>query len=195
LFFCIKEKILRNKIKLEIKDTRLSYSSKKSTPYILFIEYGENSFYFTNEKKAKKWLCNFERVATNLLKELLSHLPNLYQNNIVLTPYLEYSTLRNFTSSLFEIQKRYYHLFHRTDVRIGREINNIYYEIEEQYQFYRGFYQKNNRFNYLYQKTRQNIKSLKRLRQEFDYLLTEINGIKKTQTSAPIKMTSFLKIA
>jgi hypothetical protein len=186
---------MKVKIKLELKDTRLSYRSKKETPYCLFIEYGSESFYFSNEKKAKKWLCDFEKAATELLKELVTHLHLLFENNVLLTPYLDFPSLQNHASNLIEIQKRYYYLFNRKDLSVGREINNIYSEIENQYQFYRKFYQKNNRFNYQYQKTRQNIKSLKRLRKEFDLLLTDKNGIKKIENSEPIQMTSFLKIA
>jgi hypothetical protein len=184
---------MQKKIKLEIKDLRDSFGHKnQKEPYYLFIEYGSKSFYFSNEKKAKKWLTQFETLATDFIRELMYHAPSLHENNIILTPYLDLPKLMKLQNELNFIEKRYWILFNNDDISIGREINLLYHHIELQYEFYKDFFRTNNRFTFQYQKSIYALKSLKRLKKEFDHLLIskENTKIKKT-----IKVTSYLKIA
>jgi hypothetical protein len=184
---------MQKKIKLEIKDLRKSFGDlHQKEPYFLFIEYGTKSFYFSNEKKAKKWLVKFENIATDFIKELMQHVPSLQENNLILTTYLDFPKITNLQNDLNFILKRYWLLFNRKDLSIAREINNIYYQIVEQYEFYRNFYRKNNRFNFQYQKCIYALKSLKRIKKDFDFLLEDKNNTKIEKT---IKITSYLKIA
>ena len=74
-------------------------------------------------------------------------------------------------------------------------INKLYNEILSQYDFFKKVLRSNNRLNYLYQKTRQNIKSLKRLRNEFDYLLQDIDGMLKIENDNVINSETYLRIA
>lgn len=184
---------MQKKINLEIKDLRKSFGKKnQKEPYYLFIEYGTKSFYFSNEKKAKKWLVQFENLSRDFIRELMFHVPNLHENNIILIPFLDLPKLTTLQNELNFIQKRYWILFNRQDLSIGKEINNIYYHIESQYKFYKSFYRKNNRFNFQYQKSIYALKSLKRLKKDFDFLLEDKENTKIKKT---IKITSYLKIA
>jgi hypothetical protein len=184
---------MQKRIKLEIKDLRKSFGyMNQKEPYFLFIEYGTKSFYFSNEKKAKKWLTEFETLSTDFIRELMYHSPCLRENTIILTPYLGISKLEKLQGDLNFIEKRYWTLFNNNEISIGREINLMYDTIESQYSFYKGFFRTNNRFNFQYQKSIYALKSLKRLKKEFDHLLESKENTKVKET---VVITSYLKIA
>ena len=188
---------MKKKIKLNIQDERKSFGYlHQSKPYFLFLEYGEKRFYFSNKQIAKKWLVQFEIKLTDLLKELVSHFVNLIQLNISLTEYFEPNELSTKRDIINHLLARYGNLYLTSDVAIGREINNIYFEILDQYKFYIFFLRNNNRFNYQYELQRQNLKSLKRLKVDLELLTTKVDNciITEKKQKKVKNLSSFLKI-
>jgi hypothetical protein len=190
---------MRKKIKLRIKDERDSYGNlHQKKPYYLFIEIGKESFAFSNKKKAQIWLKKFEKEVNELFSEMVNHTATLYQLNIHLIEFIRFSELNSKRENLHFYLNRYYDLLNSSDYReysIGSEINKFYYEIENQYSFYKNTLRTNNRLNYLYQKTRQDHKSLKRLKNDFDLLLKDIDGIVRVEKGSLSPTEILLRIA
>ena len=190
---------MRKKIKLRIKDTRDSFGHlHQKKPYYLFIEIGKESFAFSNKKKAEKWLIKFENEVNDLFSEMVSHTAILYGLNIYLIEFVKFSQLNSKRESLHFYLNRYYDLLNSSDYReysIGAEINKLYYEIESQYNFYISTLRSNNRLSYLYKKTRHDIKSLKRLKNDFNLLLKDIDGVVKVKKETCSPTEILLRIA
>ena len=190
---------MRKKIRLKINDSRDSYGNlHQKKPYYLFIEIGKESFAFSNKRKAQNWLVKFENEVNELFSEMVSHSSNLYKLNIHLIEFMRFSELNSKRENLHFYLNRYYDLLNSSNYRnysIGAEINKFYYEIESQYTFYKNTLRNNNRLNYLYQKTRQDLKSLKRLKNEFDLLLKDIDGIVRVDKGSFSPTEILLRIA
>ena len=189
---------MRKKIKLHIKDKRDSFNGNIKYPYYLFIKIGKESFAFSNKRKALNWLVKFENEVNELFHELVSHTSNLYKLNIHLIEFMKFSELNSNRENLHFYLNRYHDLLNTStyrDFSIGSEINKFYYEIESQYSLYKNTLRTNNRLNYLYQKTKQDIKSLKRLKNDFDLLLKDIDGVIKVENNTQMPKEILLRIA
>ena len=180
---------MRKKIKLHIKDKRESFGGNIKRPYFLFLEMGEKQFVFSNKVKAKKWLVTFENNLNTLLQELILNVPKLYQYNTLLLLSMDFPKQRNMREYLDYAMGRYWKLYNSDNVSsIGKEINNIYYIIEEQMEFYKKLLGKNSRNQALLTQIKTEIKHLKYLKNDIDVLfdvdknLLSLGKLEKTKT-------------
>lgn len=189
---------MKRKIKLEIKDYRDSFDEPhKKKPYFLYVQSGGHSFYFSNKKKAQRWLSKFTTEATELYREIGSYLIRLYELNILCVDFI---SLVNFQKKRQEIElytERYWRVLRGftmgQSVQIGRELNIMYKVIYEQLNFYRSLLRKNNRCQIKFETIRYELKQLKRLRVDFDLLLSDVDGMKKvTKIEEPKKLSELV---
>lgn len=190
---------MEKKINLKLSDYRDFFNEPhKKKPYYLFIEYGSKQFAFSNKKNADKWLVKFKKESTELYKELGGYLINFHEFQIKLISILEYSKFKNSLSSIQFATDRYFKVLNGVlieDINIGREINNLYYLLENQFTLIKKVLQKNNRNQTLLFQIKVILKSLVRLRLQFDILLSDVTGVKKVISSDKIQYLNHLKIA
>jgi hypothetical protein len=162
---------VRKKIKLHIKDKRNSFDGNIKRPYYLFLEMGEKQFVFSNKVKANKWLVTFENKLNTLAQELILNVPKLYNYNVQLSLHMSYPEQKKMREDLDFVMERYWQLYNSNNLTsIGREINNIFCQINEQMEFYKKLLGKNSRNQSALTEAKINIKHLKYLRNDIDQL-------------------------
>ena len=83
MYFSHNFTVMEKRIKLKINDYRDNFKEPyKKKPYYLFIEYGSESFYFSNKEKAKRFLSRFKKESTLLFKELGIYINNTSSINV-----------------------------------------------------------------------------------------------------------------
>ena len=180
---------VRKKIKLHIKDKRESFGGNIKRPYFLFLEMGDKQFVFSNKVKAKKWLVTFENDLNALTQELILYIPKLYNYNTILSLSMDFPSQKNMRGDLDNSMERYWDLYNSEYVTsIRKEINNIYYIISSQIEFYKKLLGKNSRNQSLLTQIKTEIKHLKHLKNDFDALfdvdkkLLSLGKLEKTKT-------------
>ena len=180
---------MRKKIKLHIKDKRESFGGNIKRPYFLFLEMGEKQFVFSNKVKAQKWLVTFENNLNTLIQELILNIPKLYNYNILLSLNMDFPKQRNMRENLNYSMECYWRIYNSNYVTaIGKEVNTIYYEIEEQLEFYKKVLGKSSRNQALLTQFKTEIKHLKYLKNDIDALfdvdkvLLSLGRMEKTKT-------------
>ena len=162
---------MRKKINLHIKDKRKSFGGDIKRPYFLFIEMGEKQFVFSNKVKAKKWLVSFENNLNTLTQELILNVPKLYNYNTLLSLNMDFPKQKRLRENLDGVMERYWRIYNTDHVTaIGREVNNMSYEILEQMEFYKKLLGKNSRNQALLTQVKTEIKHLKYLKNDIDIL-------------------------
>ena len=162
---------MRKKIKLHIKDKRESFGGNIKRPYFLFLEMGEKQFVFSNKVKAKKWLVTFENDLNTLTQELILNIPKLYNYNTLLSLNIDFPKQRNMRENLNYSMECYWRIYNSNYITsIGKEVNNIYIEIEEQMEFYKKVLGKSSRNQALLTQIKTEIKHLKYLKNDIDAL-------------------------
>jgi hypothetical protein len=162
---------VRKKIKLHIKDKRNSFDGNIKRPYYLFLQMGEKQFVFSNKVKANKWLVTFENKLNTLAQELILNVPKLYNYNVQLSLHMSYPEQKKMREDLDFVMERYWQLYNSNNLTsIGREINNIFCQINEQMEFYKKLLGKNSRNQSALTEAKINIKHLKYLRNDIDQL-------------------------
>ena len=189
---------MQKRINLTIKGTKNTPEKYQKKPYTLFIAYGEEYFYFSNKKKAERWLVSFKKETSLLYSELGTHLANIYTYHIKLAYLISLPDNFHFLNDISFYTKRYSKVtnnFNMRDIQIGTEIYNIYNVVTDYYDFYRKLLQKNNRsYGYL-RDLEIDIKSVKRLQTEFTLLLSDIDGVKETTKGSVTSYHDLLEIA
>jgi len=180
---------VRKKIKLHIKDKRKSFGGNIKRPYFLFLEMGEKQFVFSNKVKAQKWLVTFENNLNTLIQELILNIPKLYNYNTLLSLNMDFPKQRNMRENLNYSMECYWRIYNSNYVTaIGKEVNTIYYEIEEQLEFYKKLLGKSSRNQALLTQIKTEIKHLKYLKNDIDALfdvdkvLLSLGRMEKTKT-------------
>jgi hypothetical protein len=180
---------VRKKIKLHIKDKRESFGGNIKRPYFLFLEMGEKQFVFSNKVKAKKWLVTFENDLNTLTQELILNIPKLYSYNTLLSLNMDFPKQRNMRENLNYSMECYWRIYNSNYVTsIGKEVSNIYFEIEEQMEFYKKVLGKSSRNQALLTQIKTEIKHLKYLKNDIDALfdvdkvLLSLGRMEKTKT-------------
>tara|TARA_B100000809_G_scaffold75897_1_gene73585 strand:+ start:840 stop:1421 length:582 start_codon:yes stop_codon:yes gene_type:complete len=189
---------MKKTINLQIQDYRDSFNEPhKKEPYFLFIEYGEKRFTFSNKTKAKRFLAKFKSESTNLFKELGYYMSDCFALNISSVHILPQSDFVHISQQLGASSERFAFVLNSRyiDISIGREINNIYYTLENVYSDFIVLLQKNNRSRVLLLETMRSLKSIRRLRKDLDTLLTNADGINEIMDSEPmIRNTDFVQV-
>ena len=153
---------MRKKIKLHIKDKRESFGGNIKRPYFLFLEMGEKQFVFSNKVKAKKWLVTFENDLNTLTQELILNIPKLYSYNTLLSLNMDFPKQRNMIENLNYSMACYWRIYNSNYFTfIGKEVNTIYFEIEEQMEFYKKVLGKSSRNQALLTQIKTEIKHFK----------------------------------
>lgn len=190
---------MEKRINLKIKDYRDSFDEPHiKKPYYLYIEYGSERFYFSNKNKADRFLSKFNYESTNLFKELSIYIEKSFYYNLQLCPILDKPKFTDLKNQIDHIIVRYHFVLTNStqSIQIGREINNIYFQLENLFQFFKQFLQKHNRYNNLLQNLLYYFKSLIRLKTDFDSLLKNVDGIHEvTKIPTSKNYIHFLKIA
>lgn len=170
---------MKKEINLVIKDYRDSFNEPhKKRPYYLHIEYGKKNFGFSNKEKANRFLTLFRNESTFLYKELGNHISSCFSINVSMVKAINHSDYTKISNSLNNLSLKFSNvLVSKSDVLIGREIGILYYELEKIYNYFKAFLSKNNRCNALLERVKMDIKNLKRLRKDFDLLLTSAQGV------------------
>jgi hypothetical protein len=188
---------MEKRISLQIKDYRDSFNEPhKKKPYYLYIEYGSQNFVFSNKSKANRFLAKFKKESTLLYMELGYHLSSCYMLNINLANILSHPQYLKIQNKLTSSSERYSKVLTgkgSLNIAIGREINNMYFELDSIYIYFRDFLGKHNRLNYLLQEIRFKMKSIRRLRKDLDLLLSSALGINDI-TNIDVKSIEFEKI-
>lgn len=162
---------MRKKIKLHIQDKRNSFGGNIKRPYYLFLQMGEKQFVFSNKVKANKWLVTFENKLNSLAQELILNVPKLYNYNVQLSLHMSYPEQKKKREDIDFVMQRYWLLYNSNNLTsIGREINNIFHQIESQMEFYKKLLGKNSRNQSSLTEAKINIKHLKYLRNDIDQL-------------------------
>ena len=191
--------ILKRKINLEIKDYRDSFNEPhKKKPYYLFVEFGERKFVFSNKKTANRFLSMFKNESTELFCELGQHLEKLFYYNISLVQKIDFLIYKKNLENLKDYALRYSYVLHsKNDIVIGREILNLYYSLLDELQTIKKILQSNNRSNTLLRELKSEIKSIKRLKKDFDLLLFDITGVREVTNdkNISVKPKNILRIA
>jgi hypothetical protein len=191
---------VRKKIRLKIKDQRLSFNGNIKRPYYLFIEMGEKRFVFSNKVKAKKWLVSFENDLNSLTKELIEYFPKLYNYNVCLSLNMNFPEQKRMRDSLDFWMERYWKIYNSNqDVSIGRELNGIYAVISDQLLFYKKVLGKNSRNQNLLNQAKIDLKHIKYLGNDIDALF-DVDKTLKCLKEVEIKTTenlseNYLRIA
>jgi hypothetical protein len=183
---------VRKKIRLKIKDQRLSFNGNIKRPYYLFIEMGEKKFVFSNKVKAKKWLVSFENDLNNLTQELIQYFPKLYNYNVCLSLHMGFPEQKKMRDSLDFWMQRYWKLYNTDqDFSIGREINGMHAVISDQLLFYKKVLGKNSRNQNLLNQAKIDIKHIKYLSNDIDSLF-DVDKTLKCLKQVEIKPTETL---
>jgi hypothetical protein len=185
---------VRKKIRLKIKDQRLSFNGNIKRPYYLFIEMGEKRFVFSNKVKAKKWLVSFENDLNSLTQELIEYFPKLYNYNVCLSLNMDFPEQKRMRDSLDFWMERYWKIYNSNqDVSIGRELNGIFAVISDQLLFYKKVLGKNNRNQNLLNQAKIDMKHIKYLGNDVDKTL---KCLKEVEIKPTEKLSeNFLRIA
>ena len=170
---------MRKKIKLNLGDKRLSFNGNIKKPYYLFIEMGEKQFAFSNKVKAKKWLVSFENKLNDLTQELIIFIPKLYNYNTLFSLNMGLPQQKSYRDNLDYCLTRYWMLYNTSDTSsIGRELNNIRYEVFEQLEYFKKNLSKNARNQSLLRDVKIDLKQLKYLSNEIDELFDVDKNLK-----------------
>ncbi len=150
---------------------------------------GEKQFVFSNKVKAKKWLVTFENNLNTLTQELILNVPKLYTYNTLLSLNVDFPKQRQMREDLDFVMQRYWRLYNSDHVTsIGREINNIHFILEEQFDFYKKLLGKNSRNQTLLTQIKTEIKHIKYLKNDINVLfdvdknLLSLGKVEKTKT-------------
>lgn len=170
---------MQKKLNLKLSDKRNFYNGDFKKPYYLYVEWGNRNFYFSNKRKAERWLKKFAKESTELHRELTLMVVDLLKINCVLNHLLNNKTSLNFKEDVFYHTGRYSELLRYTtiSVEIGRELKPLLNTLLNQLAYYRKITRKNNRYNYLYEEIRFKIKQTRRLQNDFKILLSGADGI------------------
>ena len=183
---------VRKKIRLKIKDKRISFNANIKRPYYLFIEMGEKKFVFSNKVKAKKWLVSFENDLNSITQELIQYCPKLYHYNVSLSLNIGFPEQKRMRDSLDFMMDRYWKLYNTSqDISIGREINGMYAVISQQLLFYKQVLGKNSRNQNLLNQAKIDFKHIKYLRNDIDSLF-DVDKTLKCLKEVQIKPTENL---
>lgn len=190
---------MERKISLEIKDYRDSFNEPhKKKPYYLFVEFGEKRFVFSNKKTANRFLSMFKNESTDLYCELGVYLGKLFYYNITLVQKVSFLTYKKNLENLEHYAVRYSYVINsKNEIIIGREILNLYYFLFEELQIIKTILNVNNRSTVLMREVKREIKSIKRLKKDFDLLLSDVSGVREVTNDKNIAMKpkNILKIA
>ncbi len=170
----------RKNIKLELKDYRDSFNEpNKKKPYYLYVEWGNRNFYFSNKKKAERWLAKFKKESTELYREVSFMLFDMFKINLSMCELLSFPNAVSLRDSLIWHATNFnkLNLGVGSNIEIGRELKAVYNELLNHLSVYRKALRKNNRFRFLYEQIRTMIKKARRLKTEFDLLLSGADGI------------------
>ncbi|WGH76130.1 hypothetical protein P8625_02890 [Tenacibaculum tangerinum] len=179
-------------INFSIKDYRdYCHEPHKKKPYFLTVNSNGERFYFSNKKKAERWLSKFSKESTELYKELGSYLSSLYELNISCVDIISFVNFQKKRNDIDYYCERYWRVLRGYTsgiaVEIGTELYKLFNFIQSQQEFYRKLLRSHNRYNLKYHSIRVQIKQLKRLKTDFDLLLTDVDGMKKvTKTDVDI---------
>jgi len=183
---------VRKKIRLKIKDQRISFNANIKRPYYLFIEMGEKKLVFSNKVKAKKWLVSFENDLNSITQELIQYCPKLYHYNVSLSLNIGFPEQKRMRDSLDFMMDRYWKLYNTSqDISIGREINGMYAVISQQLLFYKQVLGKNSRNQNLLNQAKIDFKHIKYLRNDIDSLF-DVDKTLKCLKEVQIKPTENL---
>lgn len=192
---------MKKNINIVLKDYRDSFHEPhKKKPYYLFIQNGEKCFYFSNKVKANRFLSSFKKQSTLLYKELNNHLKNSYAYLLDLCQILDFAKYQSICNELNFLSLRYaktLKIKNADSICIGREIDIIYYQLDDFYIYFKKVLQKNNRSNVCLENVNFSIKNIRRLRLDFNALLQDADGINNiiNVDSKSVKYEHFLKIA
>lgn len=193
---------MKQKINLNIKDYRSHCNEpNKKKPYYLTVNSGGERFYFSNKKKAERWLSKFTTEATELYKELGSYLSKLYDLNISCVEIISFVNFQKKREYINFHVERYWRVLRNytggISVEIGKELNTLFNLIQQQLEFYRKLLRSHNRYNLTYERVRFDIKQLTRLKRDFNLLLSDVDGMNKiTKVDESIVLSELvLKIA
>ncbi|WP_422091315.1 hypothetical protein [Tenacibaculum ovolyticum] len=179
---------MKNKINLNIKDYRDSFHEpNKKKPYFLTVNSNGERFYFSNKKKAERWLSKFSSESAELYKELGAYLSKLYELNISCVDVISFVSYQNKRVDIDWYAERYWRVLNGytggLSVEIGSEIGSLLRFIQNQQEFYRKLIRTHNRYNLKYQALRMEIKQLKRLQIDYDMLISNADGMHKVTSS------------
>jgi len=175
-------------INLSIKDYRdYCHEPHKKKPYFLTVNSNGERFYFSNKKKAERWLSKFTKESTDLYKELGSYLSTLYELNLSCVDIISFVNFQKQRQDIDWYCERYWRVLRGytsgISVEIGTELNRLLNFIQVQQEFYRKLLRSHNRYNLKYQSLRLQMKQLKRLKVDFDLLIFDADGMKKVTKS------------
>ena len=175
---------MKQKIDLNIQDYRTSCGNTSiKKPYYLTVNTGGERFYFSNKKKAERWLSKFTLEATELYKELGGYLSKLYELNISCVEIISFVNFQKKREYIDFHVERYWRVLRNytggLSVEIGKELNGLFKFIQQQQEFYRKLLRSHNRYNLKYEEIRFSIKQLTRLKRDFDLLLSDVDGMNK----------------
>ena len=186
-------------INLTLQDYRDSFNEPlKKSPYYLVLEYGEKTFYFSNKKKANRWLVQFKNESTALYSEMGLHLTQVQTYNVQLLDIIGYGSFNTMKNDLDYYLTRYAKVKTNTlitEIAIGRELNNLYQTILSHYIFYKEQLYLHNRSKFLLEEIKFRIKTIKRLQKDFEALLSDKDGIMETTKLTTKNIHRILKIA
>lgn len=172
----------RKNIELKLKDHRHSFDEPHmKKPYYLYVEWGNRNFYFSNKRKAERWLKKFEKEATELYREVNIMLFEMFKINCVLCDYLHPKTARELREDIIWYADKFnkVSLGFNYQMEIGTELRRIMNSLMRHLSYYRKVLRRNNRFRYLYEDVRFKIKQARRLKSDFAILLSGADGIKE----------------
>lgn len=171
----------RKNIELKLKDYRKSFNEPHmKKPYYLYVEWGNRNFCFSNKRKAERWLKKFEKEVTQLYRELNIMLFDLFKINCVISDLLDSKKAKDFREDIIWYANKFNKVsigICYTDFEVGTELRSILNTLMRHLAYYRAKLRKNNRFRYLYEDIRFKIKQARRLKSEFDLLLSGAEGI------------------
>jgi len=171
---------MKKKISLNYYDVRNSFGHmNQSHPFKLFVGMGEHIYEFKSVHQAKKFILHFENRYNLLIQQFFEHIPNLFDLNISLLTTKSNSLKKNRESLNFFIQQYYDNLhFNEYVLHSKTEIENLTFEIDNQYKYYIKTLQKSNRNHYLLKKTNTNYYNFIRLQKDLELLFSNSEQLK-----------------
>lgn len=165
---------MKKKISFNFYDERNSFGHlNQSHPFKLFVGMGENIYKFKSKSQAKKFILHFENRYNLLIQQFLDHIPFLFELNINLLTTQSRQLLKNREALNFFVHQ-YYENIHFNDyvLHSKTEIENLSFELSNQYKFYIELLQKSNRNHFLLKKTKTNYYNFIRLEKDLELLFS-----------------------
>lgn len=171
----------RKLLNIKLKDYRHTFNEPhKKKPYYLYVEWGNRNFYFSNKRKAERFLKKFQKESTDIHRELNIMLFETFKINCLICEHLNIKQAKDFREEIIwfadNFQKQNLGNF-GGNCEIGLELKRVLNVLIKHLGVYRVVLRKNNRYRYLYEDVRFKIKQAKRLKKEFDVLLSGADGI------------------